>query len=158
MGHPAKNPDLHCRPRTEADLQALTDLWVASWQKAMPQIDFEARRAWFPNHLAGLEAGGARTLCIFDAQGTMLGFVTINPKTFYLDQLAVAPQAWGSGVARRLLDEALRLSPQELMLDVNEDNQRALRFYEREGFERIGEGINALSGLKTLRLRWAPKP
>ncbi len=145
-----------CRLRAESDLSALIDLWVASWQKAMPRIDFEARRSWFPGHLAALEAGGVQTICVFDAQGAMLGFVTINPKTHHLDQFAVEPHAWGSGVAQCLLDEARSLSPQELTLDVNADNPRAIRFYEREGFKRAGEGINALSGLRTLRMQWKP--
>ena len=73
----------------------------------------------------------------------------------YLDQLAVAPEAKGSGAASLLLTEARRLSPGSLTLDVNQDNSRALRFYEREGFERIAEGINPHSGLRTWRLRFS---
>jgi putative acetyltransferase len=82
----------------------------------------------------------------------LLGFVTFDPATAYLDQLAVAPEAKGSGAASLLLNEARRLSPDGLTLDVNQDNPRALRFYEREGFEKIGEGTNPRSGLKTWRL------
>jgi uncharacterized iron-regulated membrane protein len=37
---------------------------------------------------------------------------------------------------------------------VNIDNPRAVRFYEKAGFETIGEGVNPLSGLATLRLLW----
>ncbi len=158
MDHRLKAPDFFCRPRADGYLPALADLWVAAWQKAMPQIDFEARRAWFGDHLLGLEAGGFRTICAFDAQGIMLGFVTVNPKTHDLAQLAVAPDSWGSGVAARLLDAARHLSPRALVLDVNEDNPRAIRFYEREGFAHVGNGVNALSGLKTWRMRWQANP
>lgn len=124
----------------------------------MPQIDFEARRAWLRDHLSGLEASGFQTICAFDTQGIMLGFVTVCPKTHDLAQLAVTPDAWGSGLASQLLAEARRLSPQALVLDVNVDNPRAIRFYQREGFVRTGEGVNALSGLKTLRMEWRPRP
>lgn len=143
---------LALRPRVDRDMEPLADLWVASWQEAMPQIDFLARRPWLLDHIPALEARGAQTICAVDATGRLVGFVTIDPATAYLDQLAVAPTAKGKGVARRLLDEALGLSPKGLGLDVNTDNSRALRFYMREGFEPIGEGVNPMSGLRTLRL------
>jgi putative acetyltransferase len=39
-------------------------------------------------------------------------------------------------------------------VDVNQDNPRAVRFYEREGFRRLHEGVNPNSGLRTWRLEW----
>jgi putative acetyltransferase len=130
---PSPIAGVRLRARTDADLANLAELWVTSWQETMQKIDFLARRPWFLDHL--------------------LGFVTFDPATAYLDQLAVAPEAKGSGAASLLLNEARRLSPDGLTLDVNQDNPRALRFYEREGFEKIGEGTNPRSGLKTWRLR-----
>ena len=56
-----------------------------------------------------------------------------------------------------LLDAAKRRAPGHLMLEVNQDNARALKFYERQGFVREGEGVNPRSGLKTWRYRW-PSP
>lgn len=120
----------------------------------MPQIDFTLRRQWFYEHLLGLEAAGAITICCFDGSGRLVGFATFDPASAYLDQLCVAPEAKGRGAAAFLLNEARRLSPKELILDVNQDNARAIRFYEREGFEKVAEGVNARSGLKTWRLRW----
>ncbi len=124
----------------------------------MPRIDFEARRDWFRDHLARLEAAGFKTICASNQTHEVLGFVTLNPLTTMLDQLAVAPEAWGSGIAGQLLAEARGMSPSGLILDVNCDNARAIRFYEREKFERICEGINAISGLRTWRMRWLPAP
>ena len=102
-----------------------------------------------------LEAAGAVTLCAFDGSDHLLGFVTFDPAAAYLDQLAVAPEAKGSGAATLLLNEARRLSEGSITLDVNQDNPRALRFYEREGFEKVAEGTNPRSGLKTWRLRFS---
>ncbi len=152
-GNPSPITNVRLRARTDADLANLAELWVTSWQETMPAIDFLARRPWFLDHLRKLEAAGAITLCAFDGLDRLLGFVTFDPATAYLDQLAVAPEAKGSGAASLLLNEARRLSLDGLTLDVNQDNPRALRFYEREGFERIGEGTNSRSGLKTWRLR-----
>ncbi|MGO9234450.1 MAG: GNAT family N-acetyltransferase [Methylocella sp.] len=151
--NPSPITNVRLRARTDADLANLAELWVTSWQETMPAIDFLARRPWFLDHLRKLEAAGAITLCAFDGLDRLLGFVTFDPATAYLDQLAVAPEAKGSGAASLLLNEARRLSLDGLTLDVNQDNPRALRFYEREGFERIGEGTNSRSGLKTWRLR-----
>ena len=151
--NPSPITNVRLRARTDADLANLAELWVTSWQETMPAIDFLARRPWFLDHLRKLEAAGAITLCAFDGLDRLLGFVTFDPATAYLDQLAVAPEAKGSGAASLLLNEARRLSLDGLTLDVNQDNPRALRFYEREGFEKIGEGTNPRSGLKTWRLR-----
>jgi putative acetyltransferase len=145
---------LGLRVRTDADCASVADLWLASWREAMPDIDFEARRAWFLDHLRALEAGGAITICAFDGLNRLLGFVTFDPANAYLDQLAIVPEAKGTGAANLLLDEARRFSPNGLVLDVNQDNARALAFYAREGFAKTAEGVNPRSGLKTWRLRW----
>ena len=89
-----------------------------------------------------------------DRQNRPAGFVTIDAKTGYLDQLCVAPFERGSGLAVALRDEAKRRSPGLVELDVNEANARALRFYERLGFVFATRGLSALSGLPAIRLRW----
>lgn len=142
------------RRRAHEELPRLADLWVASWREAMPEIDFLARRAWFCDHLLQLESAGAVTVCALDGSNRLIGFVTVDPATAYLDQIAIAPEAKGSAAAALLLAEARRLSPDGLALDVNQDNARALRFYEREGFKKIAEDVNPRSGLKTWRLHW----
>jgi putative acetyltransferase len=87
---------------------------------------------------------------------TLIGFVTVDPKTLYLDQIVVAPEAWGSGVALALLDEAKRLSPRGLDLLVNKDNFRAIRFYQKHGFVYAGEDKNPVSGIAVNRMTWRP--
>lgn len=130
----------------------LTDLWVASWAQAMPSIDFEARRGWFVDHLVALRDQGTEVWCAFDASnGAMAGFVTLDPATGLIDQLAVAPAMWGQGAAVALLGAVRAQAVRPLFLDVNADNPRAIRFYEREGFRRIGDGVNPNSGLATRR-------
>jgi putative acetyltransferase len=154
--HPSPIAGLCLHLRTSPDLAPLADLWVASWQEAMPEIDFSTRKTWFLEHLNALETAGAVTICAFDGSNRLLGFVNFDPAAGYLDQIAVAPDAKGSGAARLLLTEARRLSPGGVTLEVNQDNPRALRFYEREGFEKFAEAVNPISGLKTWRLRQPP--
>ncbi len=141
-------------PLGEALIPQLVDLWVDAWTLAMPQIDFEARRPWLVRHLDALHADGYVTRCAMARDGALAGFVTLQPRSGELDQIAVAPHAARNGVGRALMDEARALSPGLITLTVNRDNGSALRFYEREGFVVTGEGVNAMSGLKTLRMLW----
>lgn len=142
------------RDYVEADLPALVDLWVAAWRETEFAIDFDARRTWLDGHLRALFAGGVAIVVGLDAGAHAAGFVTLDPRTGYLDQLCVAPAERGSGLAQALLDEAKRRSPGFVELEVNEANARALRFYRREGFAAVARGSSALSGLPTLRMRW----
>ena len=87
--------------------------------------------------------------------GAMTGFVTVDPNTLYLDQIVVAPEAWGSGTAEALLHEARRPSPRGLDLQVNQDNARAIRFYQKQGFAITGEDKNS-SGRLTYWMKWRP--
>jgi len=142
-----------------AHLPELVDLWVASWNATLPAIDFEARRGWLVDHLASLQDQGTEIVCALDARtGLMAGFVTIDAASGHIDQLAVARQFWGAGAAVMLLDEARRRSAAPVWLEVNQDNPRAVRFYEKQGFQRDGESVNERSGLKTWRYRWPARP
>ena len=133
-------------------MPALAALWIESWQEAMPEIDFEARRGWLCSRIGALVEAGARVQTAVDGQGRMLGFVTVDPTTGYVDQLAVHPDHWGRGIARALLDAAVALSPASLSLDVNEENERAVRFYQAAGFVVTSRGTNPTSGRPTLRM------
>ncbi|MBV9114958.1 MAG: GNAT family N-acetyltransferase [Hyphomicrobiales bacterium] len=121
----------------------------------MPAIDFHGRREWFRTHLARLEDTGFVMRCAIAARNRrVLGFVAVSPPGRHLDQIVVDLDHWGKGVGEALLDEAKRLSPLGLWLDVNEDNPRAIAFYEKHGFRRLRSGRNPTSGLPTLRYAW----
>jgi putative acetyltransferase len=138
----------------EADLSALIDVWAAAWSGTGLPIDFDARRAWIDDRLRTLRAEGVEIVVGLDASEKLAGFVTIDPKSGYLDQLCVAPAESGKGLASALLDEAKRRAPRVVELDVNEANPRARRFYEREGFSIVRRGVSPHSGLPTLKMQW----
>ncbi|WP_371347591.1 GNAT family N-acetyltransferase [Ancylobacter sp. IITR112] len=135
----------------------MTHLWVEAWQEALPEIDFEARRGWLCHRIGTLIEEGA-VIDLAQAEGpgggpgTLLGFVSVNPRTGYVDQLVVHPDHWGTGVAGALIRAAAARSPRRLVLDVNEQNERAVRFYEKAGFVVTGHGVNPTSGRPTLRM------
>ena len=143
------------RPYIEDDEDAAIELWRRTWQHHFPHIDFAARESWWRERWRQ-ELVPVAKVVVAEQGGTLTGFVTIDPKKRYLDQIVAAPESWGSGVAAALLDEAKKLSPQGIQLLVNKDNLRAIRFYEKNGFAYSGEGVNPVSGKVVNKMAWRP--
>lgn len=141
------------RPYAAADEAASIELWRRTWQKHYPHIDFAARLPWWRERWRK-ELVPVAKVVVAEQGGEIIGFVTVDPANMYLDQLAVAPEHWGSGVALALLDEAKRISPNGLNLLVNKDNARAIRFYEKHGFVYDGDDKNPVSGIVVNRMVW----
>jgi putative acetyltransferase len=141
------------------DEDAAVALWLRTWQATYPELDFAERLDWWRERWRK-ELLPAAEVVIAEPQGSekadMIGFVTVDPRTLYLDQIVVAPERWGFGVGSALLTEAKRLSPRGLDLDVNTDNARAIRFYEKCGFVIAGAGKNPISGKPVHRMSWRP--
>lgn len=143
------------RPLAAEDWPATVDMWVAAWREAYPHIDFDARRPWFTEHVEALQGDGAQAI-VAVREDAIVGLLIVHPETGDLDQLVVATEAQGSGLAVRLLDEARRLSPSRLQLHVNQDNARAIGFYDKQGFAYAGADVNPRSGAPTFRMVWRP--
>ncbi|MBK5957747.1 GNAT family N-acetyltransferase [Rhodoplanes elegans] len=148
------------RPYERDDEDAVIALWQRTWQTAYPRHDFAARVAWWRDRwrteLVPMASVVVAEVARPDGAGAeMLGFVTID-ETGYLDQIVVAPEAWGTPVATALLDEAKRVAPTGIALHVNKDNYRAIRFYEKQGFSIGGEDVNPLSQSPVFMMVWRP--
>jgi putative acetyltransferase len=143
------------RPYQTADEGPAIELWRRTWQIAYPQLDFTVRLDWWRQRWRN-ELAPTATITIAEAAGEIVGFVTVDRNTKYLDQIVVAPEAWGSAVAAALLAEAKRLSPAGLDLAVNADNGRAIRFYEKQGFVVTGSDANPRSGAPIHKMSWRP--
>ena len=146
----------HLRPYRADDEDAAIALWLATWQRAYPSIDFVARVPWWRARWRDELVPNA-AIMVAEPAGALIGFVTLDA-TGYLDQLVVAPDRWGSELGDRLVAEAKRLSPDCIALLVNADNARAIRFYERNGFVHAGEDVNPTSGRPVLRMEWKGQP
>ena len=82
--------------------------------------------------------------CARSDAGEVLGYVVA---WFVADEgeianLAVAPEGWGKGIGRALLDaalaEATQRGIQSVYLEVRDSNARARRLYQSRGFEEVG--------------------
>jgi len=151
----ASGTDVIVRPMRAEDLAETLDMWVAAWQVAYPDIDFAARRGWTADRIAELERTGSRSMIAL-RDGAIVGALVVNPDTGYLDQLVVATDCQGRGVAALLLAEARRMAPAGLDLHVNRDNARAIRFYEKHDFKTTGNDVNPRSGAPIFRMSWRP--
>jgi putative acetyltransferase len=141
------------RPYTAADEDAAIELWRRTWAQHYPHLDFNARVDWWRTRWHDELVPVAR-IVLAETGGVLTGFVTVDPKTMYLDQIVVAPEHWGSGIALALLGEAKRISPRGLDLLVNKDNARAIRFYVKHGFVYAGEDKNPVLGIAVSRMAW----
>jgi len=148
------------RPYAARDEEEAIALWLRSWQAAYPQLDFAARLDWWRRRWRDELVPAAQIVIAEEATAggapRMIGFVTVDPATLYLDQLVVAPERWRGGVGAALVAQAKRLSPRGLDLDVNTDNARALGFYATQGFLISGSGVNPISGKPVHRMSWRP--
>jgi putative acetyltransferase len=141
------------RSYVAADEDAAISLWLRTWRAAYPDIDFAARVPWWRERWRK-ELAAKATIVVAEMNGALIGFVTIEPASGYLDQIVVAPESWGSGIAEVLLAEAKRLSPGGIDLLVNIDNARAVHFYRKHGFNVTGADVSALSGRPVHRMSW----
>ena len=156
MGAPMLLPqDILLRPYLPRDEEAAIELWRRTWQQHYPQIDFSERLTWWRERWRN-ELVATAAITVAESGGGLVGFVTVDRRTGYLDQIVVAPEAWGSEVAAALVADAKRLSPRGLDLKVNADNARAIRFYAKHGFVDAGEEINPRSGAAVRAMSWRP--
>jgi ribosomal protein S18 acetylase RimI-like enzyme len=137
-----------------ADARGIAEVQVASWHAAyrglMPDERLDAftvevrEAAWRRNLVQG--ESRARTT-VLERGGRVLGFASVGPSRSAdgwgeVWALYAAPEAWGTGVGRALLEEGLAwLAGRGLarvMLWVLRGNQRAIGFYQAAGFQLTG--------------------
>ena len=135
------------RSAQPADLDPLARLWHDGWMEAHlahvpPALTAKRTLESFRNRLDGF----GDCLRVAGDVGTPVGFCAIRDDE--LDQIFVAPDARGGGVAARLLaDGEERLAANGIrrahLLCVIE-NARAARFYERQGWTNMGVSVESV--------------
>jgi ribosomal protein S18 acetylase RimI-like enzyme len=72
----------------------------------------------------------------------------------YLDQLFVAPDYQGRSLGRQLLAFTRTHFPDEIYLRCVRENEKAWRWYEREGFVFEKEEVEPMTGFAMKYYRW----
>jgi GNAT superfamily N-acetyltransferase len=135
------------RPAHREDAAAIADVHVETWQATYAHI-FGAerlagigdrRRTQWESWLADPQPDWR--IVVADEAGRVLGFVWVGDSRDEagkgeLFAIYVLPEAWGSGAGSALMASALEAlrSYSSATLWVLDDNPRARRFYEREGW------------------------
>jgi GNAT superfamily N-acetyltransferase len=158
--------DVAVRPATPQDAEALAHLHLDVWDDAytglMPQQILDDRRTAVEERVERwrtiLEGDGAgRTLLAVGPDGPV-GFVSAGPgrdndvdTELELWALYVRAAWWGTGVGYVLFEEAL--GDRAAYLWVLAGNERAIRFYERQGFRLDGTEDEHDEGLHVRMVR-----
>ncbi|MFC4626208.1 GNAT family N-acetyltransferase [Daeguia caeni] len=138
------------RSASEADLPAVHDLLVATWRATFDDILGREIVDAVTGHWHSIERLKANLskpysefLVADNGNGVIEGMAfacQTDADYASLHQLYVAPQAQVHGIGTMLLAEAEMAFPdvKSMRLEVIERNVRAVRFYERKGYQRIG--------------------
>ena len=94
------------------------------------------------------------SLFVADDGGTIAAMLALHLSTALLDQLMVAPAWQGRSLGRHLLAFTRQRLPDEIWLKCVRENEKAWRWYEREGFVFEKEAVNPVTGFMMKYYRW----
>jgi ribosomal protein S18 acetylase RimI-like enzyme len=128
-------------------------VWMESWAstgledpsnfllaKLRARVPMEVEKGW--------------SLYVADDNGVLAAMLAMHLSDCYLDQLFVAPEYQGDGLGRRLLTFTRQHLPDEIWLRCVRENEKAWRWYEREGFAFEKEQVDSTSGRVMKYYRW----
>lgn len=159
--------DWRLRPLTLEDCDELGRVHMAVWRDAyagvMPAeylagLSDEHCAANWRERAAHHESGPERTIVVIDPEGRVAGFASAGPSRdadapteWELYAVNLMPEARGTGVADRLVDELV--GDRDATLWVVEDNARARSFYLRRGFtDEGGRSTHEPTGVSEMRM------
>lgn len=123
--------------RMEArDLEAVASIWLAS---NLETHSFIPAEYWRGNYEAVKAALAQAEVYVYEDAAGVLGFVGLSGD--YVEGIFVASHARSHGIGRQLLDH-VKATHRCLELNVYAKNRRAVEFYQREGFELKGSGVD----------------
>jgi ribosomal protein S18 acetylase RimI-like enzyme len=100
------------------------------------------------------EIGNGWSLYVADDNGRIAAMLALHLPHRYLDQLFVAPEYQGKGLGRQLLAFTREKLPDEIWLRCVRENDRAWRWYEREGFAFEKQEVEPKTGFAMKYYRW----
>ena len=147
MAHPIIRP-----ARTE-EYDEIGRVWMESWVSTGLA---EASEFQLANLRARIrrEMENGWSLFVADDDGKLAAMLALHLPKRYLDQLFVAPAYQGRSLGRRLLAFTRTHLPDEIELRCVRENEKAWRWYEREGFVFEKEAVEPMTGFVMKYYRW----
>ena len=112
------------------DFPRIVDVWEASVREThhfLTEADIELFKPLVEQELPGV----AGLACVRDGAGQVVGFVGVEKDK--VEMLFIHPEWRGQGIGRHLLEHAVRTLV-ATRVDVNEQNEQAVGFYQRMRF------------------------
>jgi GNAT superfamily N-acetyltransferase len=141
------------RPARSDEYDEVARVWMNSWAstgledasnfllaKLRARIPIEIEKGW--------------SLYVADDGGTLAAMLALHLPERYLDQLFVAPDYQGNNLGRTLLAFTRKRLPNEISLRCVRENEKAWRWYEREGFVFEKEQVEPMTGFVMKYYRW----
>jgi ribosomal protein S18 acetylase RimI-like enzyme len=144
------------RPARIDEYDEVARVWMNSWvstgiEDASPFL-LAKLRARVP-----MEIEKGWSLYVADDDGTLAAMLALHMSERYLDQLFVAPEYQGQNLGRQLLAFTRSQLPDEIWLRCVRENDKAWRWYEREGFVFEKQAVEPMTGFMMKYYRWTRK-
>ncbi len=141
------------RPARREEYDEIARVWMNSWASTgleeASNFLLAKLRARIP-----LEIDNGWSLFVADDGGALVAMLALHLPKFYLDQLFVAPEYQGKSLGRQLLAFTRQQLPEEIELRCVRENEKAWRWYEREGFVFEKEAVEPMTGFVMKYYRW----
>ncbi|MBD7959130.1 N-acetyltransferase [Comamonas avium] len=136
---------------SQTDIDMLLDVWLSASIKAH---DFVASEFW-DSQLKSMRNTyiPASEVYVYEKGQTVIGFYALVGDT--LAAIFVAPDLQGAGVGKCLIAHAKSIR-HTLSLSVYKANLASVAFYQSQGFEITGEGLDEATGQDEYTMRWTP--
>ena len=144
------------RPALPHEYDEVARVWMESWVSTGLA---EASNFLLANLRARvrMEVEKGWSLYVAVDNGRLAAMLAMHVPDCYLDQLFVAPDYQSDGLGRRLLAFTRQQLPDEIWLRCVRENEKAWRWYEREGFVFEKEQVEPTSGRVMKYYRWKKK-
>ena len=136
------------RKLREADIAAVAGLWLDTNLKAHGFVPAEYWRSNYEPVKAMLPEA---EVYVYENAGETAAFIGMNGE--YIEGIFVSDKMRSRGIGKLLLDH-VKAKKDVLRLNVYQKNERAVRFYKREGFEICDVGTDEATGEKDYTMIW----
>ena len=141
------------RELQKTDIDTVSQIWLDANRDAH---DFIPAEYWENNFLPVKKMLLQAEVYVYmdECKNEIEGFVGLDQE--YIAGIFVRKEARSGGIGKALLD-FVKEKKQELTLNVYRKNERAVRFYEREGFQIIDRTVDKSTDEKEYLIKWKGK-